>query len=117
MHKLRTEAFIEAIEEAYSVKFEKTSEEIALSGEALHPTEDVMKENGKPFRITQGLLCSSGMEDYSEKYALASSIEVNAYNYEDLQSVIKLFNQNATVEDLRALAEAYTYEDALARRK
>ena len=213
MHRLRTEAFIDAIEEAYGVKFDMTSEEIALSGEALHLSagdvkvcvcpgyftideysklacdeyrensykkvlavlpvvkisenlkgakigvvdcysennlqmftngtldyvcgkyssiigpsfaamynavsgyaED-MRENGKAFRITQGFWCSSGMEDYSEKYALASSIELNAYNYEDLQSVIKLFNSNASFEDLRTLAEAYTYEDALARRK
>ena len=39
-----------------------------------------------------------------------------AYNYEDLQNVMKEFNEDATYDDLKNLAEAYKYEDAVARR-
>ncbi len=77
---------------------------------------DDFRFDGKAFRIKQGFWSSDNREDYEEKYSLASSIEKVAYNYEDLQEVIKEFNPDASLADLMALAEAYTYEDALARR-
>ena len=67
-------------------------------------------------RICQGFWSSDSREDYEEKYSLASSIEKEAYNYEDLQKVMAEYTPDATLEDLRKLAEAYTYEDAVARR-
>ena len=72
--------------------------------------------NGKAFHITQGFWFSESREDFNEKYVLASSIERNAYNYEDLQQVMKAYNESATLDDLRALAEAYTFEHAVSRR-
>lgn len=74
------------------------------------------RPRGKSFHITQGFWSSDSREDYEEKYTLASSIEINAYNYEDLQKVIMIFNPDATYEDLKALAEADTFKDALERR-
>ena len=47
---------------------------------------------------------------------LGICIEKVAYNYEDLQKVMAEYTPGATLEDLRKLAEAYTYEDAVARR-
>ena len=74
------------------------------------------RPRGKSFHITQGFWSSDSREDFEEKYTLASSVEINAYNYEDLQKVIKIFNPDATYEDLKALAEADTFKDALERR-
>lgn len=83
----------------------------AVSGHA----ED-FRDNGKAFRITQGFWTSMDMEDYMEKYSLASGIYVNAYNYEDLQNVCKEYNTDANFEGLKKLAEEYTFEDAEQRR-
>lgn len=83
----------------------------AITGNA-----DFMRENGKAFHVTQGYWISGSREDFEDKYTLASSIEINAYNYEDLQKVIRLYNEDATLGDLKELALAYTYEAAAARR-
>jgi hypothetical protein len=40
----------------------------------------------------------------------------NAYNYDDLGKVCKVFNPDATLQDLKDLISAYGYEDALKRR-
>jgi len=212
MHKLRTEGIIDTLQNAYSVRFDMTSEEIAVSEEPLffeegdlkicvvpgyisydeyfevveeqykeHPFSTVLaamaaprmmeahknavygvidcysennmryftngqldyvcgkyssiigpsfaamynavtghasefRVNGKAFHITQGFWASESKEDFNEKYVLASSIERNAYNYADLQKVICIYNSEAAFEDLKKLAEEYTFADAIARR-
>lgn len=83
----------------------------AITGHA-----DELRDRGNAFHITQGFWSSDSEEDYEEKYVLASSIAMNAYNYEDLQQVINVFNPDTTLDDLKALAEAYTYKDAVERR-
>lgn len=83
----------------------------AITGHA-----DAFRPRGKSFHITQGFWSSDSREDFEEKYTLASSIEINAYNYEDLQKVIVDYNPDASYEDLKALAEADTFKDALERR-
>jgi hypothetical protein len=83
----------------------------AITGHA-----EEFRPRGKSFHITQGFWSSDSREDFEEKYTLASSVEINAYNYEDLQKVIKSFNPDAAYEDLKALAEADTFKDALERR-
>ncbi len=74
------------------------------------------REDGKAFNLTQGYWTSENAKDYNDRYALATGIYVNAYNYEDLQSVMKTYDENAGFEKLKALVEAYTYEEAKARR-
>lgn len=74
------------------------------------------REDGKAFQLTQGFWTSDSAQDYTEKYSLASSIAVNAYNYEDLQNVCKIYNPDATLDMLEDLALAYTFEDAQSRR-
>lgn len=74
------------------------------------------RDNGKAFQLTQGFWSSDNAEDYEAKYAMASSIEMNAYNYEDLQKVIRVFEPDASLQDLKALAEACSYDDAVSRR-
>ena len=83
----------------------------AITGHA-----DAFRDNGKAFRLKQSFWSSDSRKDYDEKYSLASSIEKCAYNYADLQSVISEYNGSAGFEDLKALAEASRYEDAVARR-
>jgi hypothetical protein len=74
------------------------------------------RENGKAFRITQGFWYSADLDDYIDKYTMANSVVKNAYNYEDLGKVCKVFNPDATLEDLQNLANAYSYDEALERR-
>lgn len=83
----------------------------AITGHA-----EEFRPRGKSFHITQGFWSSDSREDFEEKYTLASSVEINAYNYEDLQKVIMVFNPDASFEDLKTLAEAYTFKDAVERR-
>lgn len=78
---------------------------------------DDFQENGRAFEVTQGFWVSDSSDDYVEKYTYASSLELNAYNYEDLQSVCKVYNPNATLEDLEKLAESCSFEDVQARRQ
>lgn len=75
------------------------------------------RDNGKAFRISQDFWTSDSEEDYIQKYTLSSSIVLNAYSAEDLISVCKQMSPEATFTDLKELAEAYSYEDALARRE
>lgn len=77
---------------------------------------DMLRENGKAFQMLQGFWTSSDREDFEAKYAVAQSKEIQAYNFEDLRGVCVEFNENASLEDLKALAAAYTYEDVCARR-
>ncbi|MCQ2509407.1 MAG: hypothetical protein MJ116_02945 [Lachnospiraceae bacterium] len=83
----------------------------AITGHA-----DMLRDNGKAFQMTQGFWTSADKEDYEKKYIVASSMEIQAYNYEDLRNVCVEFNENATLDDLKALTAAYTYEDVCARR-
>ena len=42
---------------------------------------------------------------------------MNAYNYEDLCSVMKVYDESASFEKLKTLTEAYTREEAESRRE
>ncbi len=77
---------------------------------------DDFRENGKAFKLTQGFWYSTDNKDYEEKYSMATSVVTNAYNYEDLGKVCKVFNPDASLKDLEDLISAYTFEDANARR-
>lgn len=84
----------------------------AVSGHA----DQFREADGKAFRITQGFWISDSKEDYTEKYALSAGIALNAYNFQDLQNVIAVYNADADLNDLKELAGAYHFEDAVARR-
>lgn len=77
---------------------------------------EAFREDGKAFRLTQGFWTAESNEKYNEMYSLARSISMNAYNYEDLYGVIKSMTPEADFEDLKALAESYSYEDCRERR-
>ena len=74
------------------------------------------RENGQAFRLNQGFWTSDNLDDYLEKYTYSSSIVLNAYNYEDLDDVCKVYNPNAALGDLKELVSSYAFEDAVARR-
>ncbi len=74
------------------------------------------RENGRAVKVTQGFWVSESRDDYYEKYALSASSAMNAYNFEDLSHVIRLYNPNADLNELIALAEACSYNSVLARR-
>lgn len=77
---------------------------------------DKFREDGKAFSVIQGFWTSDSKEDYAEKYALSAGIALNAYNYQDLENVMTVYNADANLDDLKALAGAYTFADALKRR-
>ena len=74
------------------------------------------RDNGKAIKVKQHLWVSCGADDYNEKYALSNSASMNAYNYDDLSQVSRIFNPDATLTELVKLAEASSYEDVLIRR-
>ena len=83
----------------------------AITGNA-----DAYRTDGKAFRLEQGFWSAASEAEYDTKYALASSITINAYKYEDLYSVIKSLTPEADFETYKALVESYSYDDCLARR-
>lgn len=83
----------------------------AITGNA-----DIFRENGRAFRLEQGFWTARSSQEYDEMYSLARSISVNAYDYEDLYSVIKSMTPEADLDDLKTLTESFTYEDCVERR-
>lgn len=77
---------------------------------------DTYRVNGKAFRLEQGFWTAENEADYDSKYALACGATINAYNYEDLYSVIKTMTPETDYNTFKALVESYSYEDCLARR-
>ncbi|MBR0416518.1 MAG: hypothetical protein IJI56_01765 [Firmicutes bacterium] len=77
---------------------------------------DEFRENGKAAKVTQGFWVSDSPEDYLDKYTLSTSAALNAYNFEDLANVVKIYNEGANLNELVALAEACSYRAVLARR-
>ncbi len=77
---------------------------------------DFLRVDGKAFRLTQGFWNASGKDEYNRMYGLAAGKEINAYNYEDLLTMIKETNPGVTFESFKALTEAYDYDSCAARR-
>ena len=74
------------------------------------------RQNGKALKVHQCLWIAEGAEDYNAKYALSQSESMNAFNYDDLSHVIRLYNPNATLQDLLTLADGCSFEAVVARR-
>ena len=72
--------------------------------------------DGKAFRLEQGFWTAANTSEYDSMYALACGAAVNAYNYEDLYSVIKNLTPETDFDAFKTLVESYSYEDCLARR-
>lgn len=88
----------------------------ALMLNAVTGYAEEFRDNGRALQVTQGFWVSDGPEDYSEKYALSASAAMNAYNFDDLSRVTKIYNPEANLNALCALAEACSYRAVRARR-
>ena len=88
----------------------------ALMLNAVTGYADEFRSNGRALRVTQVFWNSESREDYLAKYTLATSEARNAYSFDDLAKVIRLYNPNATMNDLVALAEACSFFAVEARR-
>ena len=88
----------------------------ALMLNAVTGYAEEFRDGGRAVQVTQGFWKSSSQEDYVEKYTLSSSAAKNAYNFDDLAAVIKLYNPDADLNSLIALAEACSYHAVEARR-
>ena len=74
------------------------------------------RPDGHAFRLEQGFWTAASFDEYEEKYALAASLAVNAYDYDDLYSVVKALRPEADFADFAALVQAYDYDSCRARR-
>ena len=88
----------------------------ALMLNAITGYADEFRYEGKAIRVIQGFWESDSEADYVEKYTLSSSAAKNAYSFDDLTKVIKLYNPDANLNELVALAEACSYFAVEARR-
>lgn len=77
---------------------------------------DVFREDGHAFRLIQGYWTAASSDEYDTMYALARGAAINAYNYEDLYSVVKSMNPEADFAAFRTLTESCSYEACLSRR-
>jgi len=74
------------------------------------------RDKGRAIQVTQGFWTSDSPEDYLEKYSLSASAAMNAYNFDDLSRVVCIYNPDANLNELVALAEACSYRAVQARR-
>ena len=74
------------------------------------------RTGGKAIRVIQGFWQSDSRDDYVEKYTLSASAAKNAYNFDDLSKVIRIYNPDASLYELAALAEACSFYSVEARR-
>ncbi len=74
------------------------------------------RADGKAVKAVQCFWVSESMDDYTPKYALSVSAGMNAYNFDDLSNVCRLFNPDASLSQLLELASACGYDDVMARR-
>lgn len=88
----------------------------ALMLNAVTGYAEEFREDGKAIQVTQGFWTSDSPEDYDEKYALSTSAAMNAYNFDDLARVTRIYEPEANLNDLVALAEACSYRAVKARR-
>lgn len=82
---------------------------------ALDGSAEMLRPDGRAFRLYQGFWTAKSPEEYTELYGYTSGMYENAYSCDDLMKVIRAFEPDAGFEDPRALAEAYTVEDVKAR--
>ena len=75
------------------------------------------RDNGKAVKIAQSFWTSDSLKDYTEKYTLSNNASMIAYSFKDLSQVCRIFNQDASLARLSALARANSYEDVLVRRR
>lgn len=87
----------------------------AMIYNAITGDTDAVKENGQAVRLYQGFWTATSEKEYVELYGYATGIYENAYSCDDLQGVIKVFDDSATPEKFKELTESYSVEDAKAR--
>ena len=89
----------------------------ALMFNALTGYAEDFRDDGKAIKVAQSFWTSDSAEDFNEKYALSQRETMNAYTFDDLKAVCKVFNKDADLVHLIALAQASSYEAVLARRE
>ena len=87
----------------------------AMIYNAITGNQDAVKENGQAARLYQGFWTATNEKDYEKLYGYATGIYENAYSCDDLQGVIRVFDDSATPEKFKELTESYSVEDAKAR--
>ena len=82
---------------------------------ALEGDIDVVKPDGKAFRIYQTYWTAASEAEYAELYGYTQSVYENAYSSNDLMQLIKAYNEDATFEEFVELTEASDVESVLSR--
>lgn len=87
----------------------------AMMYNAVTGNRDVISEDGSAVRFYQEFWKAESKQEYVEMYGYATGIYENAYSCDDLMKVIKVFNDSASPEKLKELAEANSLEEAKER--
>ncbi len=74
------------------------------------------RDHGKAFQLEQGFWTASDDESYRAMYGLATGIYANAYNHEDLSSIMKGFTPKADFTAFKLITEAYSLKAVKDRR-
>ena len=80
-----------------------------------YPEANTDDADSNTVRLYQGFWTATNEKDYEELYGYATGIYENAYSCDDLQGVIRVFDDSATPEKFKELTESYSVEDAKAR--
>lgn len=76
---------------------------------------DVVRPEGKAFRLYQGFWSATSPEEFMELYGYTTGIYENAYSCADLMQVIRAYHDEADFDAFQALTEAYDVASVKAR--
>ncbi|MCD8018805.1 MAG: substrate-binding domain-containing protein [Clostridiales bacterium] len=71
---------------------------------------DDFRDNGEAFQIGQHFWTANDPDTYSEMYGTSITVTDNTYDVKDYTDLLKVYNDDASLEGLRELAEADTAE-------
>ncbi len=69
------------------------------------------RDNGEAFALSQEFWTAEDYKTYNELYGLSIGVFDNAYGFEDLEDCVKIYNSDASYEDLVVLAESDNMEE------
>jgi hypothetical protein len=77
--------------------------------------EEAVRDNGKPFRLSQALWHADNPTQYQTLYGFTQGIYENAYSCDELMQVIAVFHPETTFDDFARLTQASDVEAVEAR--
>lgn len=82
---------------------------------AMNGDLDVIRPDGRAFRLYQGFWSATSPEEYAEMYGYTTGIYENAFSCADLMQVIRAYHEDADFNAFKTLTEAYDIDAVKAR--